>query len=291
MKLSIIILSYNTEKLTLTCLFSLVKYYKKELTEKTFEIIVVDNNSSDTSVESIKSSSISSFVTVVVSKENLGFSKGINLGATYATGEQLLFLNSDTECEDDGLMNMMVYKEEHTQIGIMGGRLKNPDGSYQASAGVFYTLPRVFLLLAGAERFGKLRYNPKKIEKVDWVSGAMLIVDRTLFRELGGFDEKLFMYMEDMELCFRVKKMGKEVVFYPECTIQHLSHGSSNRGFAIIQIYRGMIYFYKKHKNSIEYTIVKGLLVIKAVSMMFLGVIIGKKEYTHTYGKALKSII
>lgn len=291
MKLSIIILSYNTEKLTLACLSSIVKFYEKEFENKKLEIIVVDNNSSDGSVVAIKNSSFASYITVVLSKENLGFSKGINLGVTHAKGEYLLFLNSDTEFEDAGLMNMVALAQENGHIGIIGGRLKNPNGYYQASAGVFYTLPRVFLLLFGAERFGKLRYSPTQIQQVDWVSGAMMLTPRQLFMDIGGFDEHFFMYMEDMELCYRIKKQSKEVVFYPECTIQHISHASSNKSFAIIQIYKGMLYFYKKHTNSIEYTLVKCLLLLKAIAMIGFGFLLSNKAYRNTYEKAFKAII
>jgi len=286
--LSIIILNYNTKDLTLACVQSLFSYYKKQIEDGEFEIIIVDNASADESVSMIQKQPWFSQVKLVQNKENVGFSKGCNRGSSHAKGNRLLFLNSDTQMLDNGLVGMLNYLEKHERVGILGGRLQNTDGSYQASAGVFYTLPRVLLLLIGAERLGKLRYSPEKISMVDWVSGAMLMIDKKLFEQLGGFDEQLFMYMEDMELCFRVKKGEKAVVFYPECVVKHISHGSSNRGFAIVQIYKGLLYFYKKHTNLLEYSIVKGLLVAKATILIMLGVILGNKSLRETYTKALQ---
>lgn len=289
--LSIIILNYNTRDLTIACIQSLFTYYKKQIEDGEFEIIIVDNASSDGTVSIIQKQPWFSHITLVQNKENVGFSKGCNRGAQQAKGKYLLFLNSDTQMLDNGLLGMLDYLEKHETVGILGGRLQNTDGSYQASAGVFYTLPRVLLLLIGAERLGKLRYSPEKISPVDWVSGAMLMTDKTLFEKLDGFDEQLFMYMEDMELCFRIKKGGKTVVFYPECVVKHISHGSSNRGFAIVQIYKGLLYFYKKHTNLLEYSIVKGLLVVKAIILIVLGVIFGNKSLRETYTKALQTTV
>lgn len=286
-KLSIIILSYNTASLTLTCLQSLVDHYKKELDEKVFEIIVVDNNSSDNSVETIETSGITAYISLIKNPKNDGFAKGINLGAGKAKGIYLLFLNSDTKVQDSGLIDMVTFLEQNPEVGVAGGRLQNPDGTYQASAGVFYTLPRVALLLAGGERFGHLRFSSDKKTSVDWLSGAMMMIKKSFFEQVGKFDEKIFMYMEDMELCFRVKKAGKQVIFYPACTITHVSHASSNRAFAIVQIYKGIVYFYEKHQSATALGIVKAMLFVKAYCLFVLGFLIGNAYLRDTYKKAL----
>lgn len=289
--LSIIILNYNTPALTIACVVSLFAHYKTQIENDEFEIIVVDNASIDESVNLIQKQPWFSAVTFVQNKENVGFSKGCNNGASHAKGRYLLFLNSDTQVLDNGLSGMVDFLERHDQVGVLGGRLQNMDGIYQASAGVFYTLPRTILLLMGAERFGTLRYSPKKMEEVDWVSGAMLMVRKKLFEKLDGFDKNIFMYMEDMEFCFRVKKMGMSVIFYPECIVRHISHGSSDRGFAIVQIYKGLLYFYKKHTNAIEYSMVKGLLIAKASILIAVGGLLGKKSLRETYIKALQAAV
>jgi N-acetylglucosaminyl-diphospho-decaprenol L-rhamnosyltransferase len=185
---------------------------------------------------------------------------------------------------------MVAFMEKNPQVGIAGGRLQNTDASYQPSAGVFYTLSRVVLLLLGGERFGKLRFSPAKEEKVDWVSGAMMMVQKDFFKKIGGFDEQLFMYMEDMELCFRVKKASKEVVFYPACTVTHISHASSNRSFAIVQIYKGIVYFYQKHQSVVAYAIVKTLLLSKAYVLIVFGTLFGNSYLKKTYLEAIQTL-
>jgi GT2 family glycosyltransferase len=288
--LSIIILSFNTKELVSVCITSLVTWYKEELDTKEFEIILVDNNSSDGTQEAIRKESFFKYIHFIENKENVGFSKGNNIGVSHAKGKYILFLNSDTTVEDTGIRKMVSFMEKNSQIGICGGRLKNTDGSYQPSAGVFYSIPNVTLMLIGGERLGKLRFSPEKETSVDWVSGAMMMSEKSFFEKIGMFDEHIFMYVEDMELCFRVKKVGKKVLFYPSCTIVHVSHGSSNRSFAIVQIYKGIVYFYKKHKNYVSYLLVKGLLYTKAFILVSIGTLIGNMYLKKTYSQALASL-
>ncbi len=290
-KLSIVILNYNTKDLTLNCLNSVVEQYEKKLEKNEFEIILVDNNSTDDSVLSIKKYVLKKGLPnlkIIENKENLGFSKGNNLGAKQALGEYILFLNSDTEIKDMGLVRMLEFMESNSNVGIVGGRLKNPDNSIQKSAGKFYTLFNVILLLLGGERLGLLRESPSKVSRTDWVSGACMMARKEIFKNLGGFEEKLFMYMEDMELCFRAKKKGYLTYFYPNIELLHKERGSSNRTFAIIHIYGGILFFYKKYMPLWQYNLVKRLLFLKALFIRNLGKIIGNKYYINTYGQALE---
>jgi GT2 family glycosyltransferase len=288
--LSIIILSFNTKDLVAECITSLVRWYKQQLDTKEFEIILVDNNSSDGTLDTLKKAPFFKYIKLIENKENAGFSKGSNIGVSHAKGKYILFLNSDTTVEDAGINNMVSFMEKHSDVGICGGRLKNNDGSYQSSAGVFYSIPNVLLLLIGGERLGKLRFSPEKETSVDWVSGAMMMTEKSFFEKIGMFDDHIFMYVEDMELCFRVKKEGKQVVFYPSCTVSHLSHGSSNRSFAIVQIYKGIVYFYKKHRNYVSYLLVKGLLYTKAYILVIIGTLIGNTYLKKTYSQAIASL-
>ena len=282
-KLSIIILSYNTKELTLRCIQSIFSQYKKELLEKEFEVIVVDNNSSDDSVKSIKYNAI----TVIENKENVGFGRGANIGASAAKGKYVLFLNSDTEVLDHGFMSMMEFLENNPKIAILGGKLENIDGSAQRSAGKFYNFGNLIIMLLGLERLGFLRSSPSKIQKVDWVSGACMMVRADIFEKLSGFDGKLFMYMEDMEICFRAKKLGFLTYFYPSLRLKHKSLGSSNRTFAIINIYKGILHFYAKHKNYFEYLAAKTLLIAKAAILILVGFLTFNSELRDRYRKAI----
>lgn len=290
MKLSIIIVSYNTKELTKACIMSVVGQYKKQLMDGEFEIIVVDNASSDNTVATVNKQLLThnkKYLRMIQNKKNYGFSKGNNIGAKKTRGKYLMFLNSDTKVLDKGLLRMMDFLERHERIGILGGRLQNKNGSSQASAGNFYNLINVFFMLLGGERLGLLKFSLQKITKVDWVSGGAMMVRRNVFERLRGFDEAFFMYVEDMEFCFRAKKLGLLTYFYPNVTIVHKELGSSNRSFAIISIYKGLLYFYKKHKNSIQYTVVKLLLMAKACIAIVVGMFTNNTYLTSTYRKTL----
>lgn len=292
MKLSIIILSFNTKALLLRCVKSIADKYKDNLSKNEMEIIVVDNDSTDGSVDAVNVliSRIKNLCLIVTYK-NLGFSKGNNYGTREAKGEYLLFLNSDTEIKDNAFFNMVNFLSSNPKIGILGAKLTNEDGSAQKSAGNFYSLFYTLLSLLGLERLGLVKKNPRAIVKVDWVSGAALMVKSDLFRSLKGFDEKIFMYMEDVDLCFRAKRKGYQTYFYPDINIVHKGQGSSNRAFAINRIYQGLLYFYKKHKPYWQYFIVKIMLIVKAVIAVFIGTLVNNTYLRKTYFGALKVAI
>ncbi len=290
MLLSTIVLSYNTEELTLKCLGSIVAQYKKELENKKIEIIVVDNNSSDDSVKTLKKEFVNTkYLKLIESKENLGFGKGCNKGVKNASGEYMLFLNSDTEVLDRGFLSMIEFLDKNPKIAILGGKIENIDGSIQKSVGKFYNLFNLIVMLLGLERLGFLRSSPKDIKEVDWVSGACMMVRKDVFEKLSGFDEQFFMYIEDMEICYRAKKLGYSTYFFPNLKLRHKSLGSSNRTFAIINIYKGILHFYSKHKTYFEYLLARTLLTTKANCLIFAGTILGKKSLRERYQKAIES--
>ena len=290
--LSIIILSYNTKDLTLRCIRSIVNQYRKELEDKILEIIVVDNASSDGSPSEIsrlrQDFGGQANLKLIQNKENVGFAKGCNIGAKAAEGKYLLFLNSDTQVFDRGFFKMTEFLDEYKEVGILGGKILDPDGTLQRSGGKFYDLWNLFLMLTGGERIGLIRKSPTKIERMDWISGACLMIKKDLFQKLSGFDEHFFMYIEDMELCFRVKKLGLSTYFFPDVKVKHKTLGSSNKAFAIINIYKGILYFYSKHKSYIEYIVAKLFLTAKAAVLIFIGIIAMNSNLRDRYQKALK---
>lgn len=302
--LSIIVLSYNTAALTLRCLQSILTRYSSELAKGEFELIAVDNASGDDSVEQIKSvvqrtidlwpkklkvKSESVKFKVIENKENLGFTKGNNIGAMNASGEFLLFLNSDTQVQDNGISKMVDFLSQHTELGILGGRMVNRNGSSQPSYGTFYNLLGVILGLSGLERkLGGRRIDKPK--KVDWVSGGSLMVRNDLFKKIGGFDENIFMYLEDMELCFRAKKAGFSTYYFPDIALLHEEHGSSNKTFAIVNIYKGIQYFFRKHKSYPEYIAVKSLLLFKAGIAIIVGMATNNTYLKNTYRQAAATL-
>ncbi|MDO8621216.1 MAG: glycosyltransferase family 2 protein [Candidatus Levybacteria bacterium] len=290
-ELSIIILNYKTSDLTIACLKSIISKFNKELEFGRFEIIVADNGSKDASVESIKyyvSSIKYKNIKILENKENLGFAKGMNKASQNAKGKYLLFLNSDTEMLDKGLTDMIEFLDSNKKVAILGGKFMNKDGSLQPSCGKFYTLFNLFLMLIGTERLGFLRESPSIVKKVDWVSGGFMMVKRDIFKKLGCFDENFFMYMEDMDICYRAKKEGWDTYFFPRACVVHNGHGSSSRTFAIINIYKGILYFYKKHNSYWQYILARTLLTAKAITAIFFGFLTNNIYLKNTYKSVIR---
>ena len=285
--LSVIVLSYNTWDLTKRCLLSVVDNYQEDIDKGNIELILADNGSGDETVEEIRRSKFLEKIKIAENGKNYGFGKGNNLASKKAEGKYVLFLNSDTVSKDKGFLKMALFLEKNQEAGILGGKLENRDGSKQLSAGKFYTPLNLFFSLLGFESF--VRSTPDKISRVDWVSGACMMIRRDLFEKLKGFDENFFMYVEDMELCYRAEKEGFLTYFYPDIKLEHKEAGSSNRQFAIKNIYKGLLYFYKKHGNFLSYSVIKSMLYLKAFLLVIIGRIINNKYLTDTYSKALKT--
>lgn len=280
-QVSIIILTYNSAGFISNLIKSLIS-----LKEDT-EILVVDNDSSD-ETEGIAKKFEN--VKVYQTGKNLGFAKGINYGAKKANGGYLLFVNPDSVFENGAISDMVSIFEKKEKAGIIGGKLIDKDGNPEKSAGKFFGLFETLLLVLGLDEAFGVRFSPKNLSKVDFVSGGFMMVRRNLFEKLNGFDEKLFMYVEDMELSYRAKKLGFNTYFTPEVVISHAGQGSSNREFAVINIYKGILYFYSKHKSKLEYRIVKLMLKTKAGAIYLLGRITNNSYYTNTYKKALSEL-
>ncbi len=278
--ISILILSYNTKDLLRICLQSIYK----NLSNVSFEVIVLDNASKDGSPEMIRKEFPDT--KIIVSEKNLGFAKGMNEAVKKAKGDYLLFLNSDAILTDSTVFNMLTFSESSADVAIVGGQLLDADGTLQRSFGNFYTLPMAFILLFAGEKVELALQNTKTIKQVDWVNGGFMLIKKDIFERVKGFDERYFMYVEDMDLCYRVKQAGYKTFFYPTATAIHTNQGSSNRSFAIQHIHKGLLLFYKNHKSYLEYLILKALILLKETILTFIGMITGnsylKTTYKHT---------
>lgn len=280
---SIIILSFNTQSLLRECLESIFSV----LTSLPFEVIVFDNASKDESVSMVKKEF--SKVHVIESEENLGFAKGVNEATKKAKGDYFLFLNSDAELLDGNISRMIKEMENDEKIGAIGGNLLQKDTTTSEPYGRFYNLPEVMRFLFFAEKATVTVSN--EVTKVDWVSGGFMLVRRSIFEKLHGFDEGYFMYIEDMDLCYRMKKAGFRVMYFPQAKARHVGQGSSNRTFAIVQIYKGLLHFYKKQKPRWQYFVVKLLLVVKALGALVVGILKGNAYLKTTYAQAIDVIL
>lgn len=227
MDLSIIIINYKTSKLTVNCLSSIFKSKLKY----NYEVIILDNNSQDNSKKIITEKFPQ--VKYIQEKKNHGFAQGNNLAEKKATGKYLLFLNSDTLIYPDTLQKTLGRIASDDSVGILGPKILNKDKSLQRSVFRFPGL-KLFLaellFLPNLRLFNDYRYFKYNKEKnVNFVIGAFMLMPSALFRTLGGFDERFFMYAEETDLCLRVKKAKKQVLFYPGAKIIHLGGGSAKK--------------------------------------------------------------
>lgn len=286
--LSFVILTYNSSKYIHNLLDSLFVKFGSQLKNGEYEIIVVDNNSTDSTV-AIVEKSFDKKINLFKNPENSGFARGINIGSKIAKGSYLLFVNPDAEVTNGEVSSLLSVFNMHEKAGVVGGRILNWQGKNELSAGKFYTLINTLLLALGLEDFFHVRFSPTTIQKVDFVSGGFMMVKKEIFEKFGGLDENLFMYIEDMEFCYRIKKKGIETYFCPGLTIRHVGQGSSDKSFAIVHIYKGLLYFHKKHMGFLSFLFVAVLLKTKALTLVILGKLMNNKYLSSTYAKALKA--
>lgn len=288
MDVSIIIVSYNTRALLEDCLRSLTRSLK--LAHLSSEIIVVDNVSTDGTREMLADEFPR--VHVIKNKDNVGFGRANNQGIHAAKGEYILLLNSDTIVMNNAIGKLLAFGKQHPNA-FVGPKLLNADHTPQTSCGPFFSLPVVFtsLFLKG-DRLGITRWSPNRSRKVDWVSGACILAPRRIFMQDLLFDEQIFMYMEEIDLLYRAKKKGFPTYFYPRSLIVHLGSGSSTnkRKGPILNIYRGFLYFYRKHHSPIAVSVLRSMLQIKAAIAWCVGFVLGDTFLKETYAEAFKLV-
>ena len=219
MKLSIIIVTWNTAKITQKCVQTINKYLDNP------EIVVVDNGSKDNTVELL---SKEKNVKIIKNNANLGFSKGNNIGLKHASNEYIVFMNSDIELIDDSINNLLDYFIGKNNIGIIGPKFLNPDHSPQASVFPKQSIINAFkeFYLNKKHTYTKYIPNTESPIKVWAISGGFILTRKSFFESIGSWNEKYFFYFEDMDLCRKVNKISKDVVYYPLCQIIH-RHGAS----------------------------------------------------------------
>ena len=254
MDLSIIIVNYKAKEFIEKCINSIHENAKLD----DYEIIVVDNNSEDGCIKMLSEKFPE--VKTYASDENVGFSKGNNIGIRMSKGRYILLLNPDTIVYASSLENMIEYLDKHSETGIAGCRVENSDGSLQRACRRSIPTPMAaFLRLSG---LGKLfpksklvnKYNLSYIDEnqeieVDAVSGAFLMFRREVLEYIGGLDEDYFMYAEDIDFCYRAKQRNWKVMYYPGARITHFKGQSSKHMSlrATKAYYDSMAIFFKKN--------------------------------------------
>lgn len=256
--LSICIVNWNTKEFLDKCLSSIIdKTYGI-----TYEVIVVDNNSSDASIEMLKDKY--SWCHVIINKENLGFAKANNQALNISKGKYVIFLNPDTELITNAFPSMIKFLDDNSQYGAAGCKLLNTDGTIQFTCARafpthfnqlchFLMLNRLFSTSSFFSNEDLEYWDHNDSREIDVISGACLMVRRAIAEKLGGFDEKTFMYSEDVDLCYRIKRLNRKIYYLAEAEIMHYSGASSdkrdNPDFVPIMLRRGHYFFIQKHRG------------------------------------------
>ena len=257
--LSIVIVNWNTRDMLRACLTSLRTAAQ---TWPHFEVIVVDNASSDGSPDMIRSEFPE--VRLIAAPKNLGFGGGNNLGFAAARAAKVVAtVNSDTEVIGDALEKMCAYFTDTPDCGAAGPKLLNTDGTVQLSCRKFpgfmtalfnrYSLlTRLFPNNAWSREYLMSDCGHGESMNVDWVSGAALFVRREVFDQIGAFDEDYFMYSEDVDWCYRIHRAGWRVAYVPDAVMTHHIGRSTDRApFKMVwQRHRSMWVFYRKLYSS-----------------------------------------
>ncbi|EKE15212.1 MAG: WsbD [uncultured bacterium] len=266
--LSIIIVSFNTKEIIKKCLLSLKKNFTKYSIG--YEVIVVDNNSRDGTVEYLLDLEKHwDNLHVILSKKNLGYGKGNNLGLTKSKGRYVLYLNSDAIVSDIDFHDLINLMKIDKNIGALTVKVILPTGEIDpASHRGFPTIWRSFTYFSGLEKaflnvpvlnklFGGyhlVNLDRNNIHEIDVPTGAFLFTRRDIINKFGGFDKDYFTYGEDIEMAFQINKLGYKIIYYPLWKVLHLKSVSglkkidlNIRKKASDSFYDSMKIFYKKH--------------------------------------------
>lgn len=259
MDVSIVIVSWNTCDILRNCLESVYS----ETKDVHFEVIVVDNGSTDDSVAMVKQDFPQ--VVLIENQENRGFAAANNQGMAIAKGRYVLLLNSDTVVLGNAVIKTVVFSDSHPKAGIVGCQVLNPDKFLQPTCFMFPSVLNMFLsssylykLFPRTKFFGRELmswWNRDDVREVDAVTGCFMMVRREAIEQVGLMDEQFFMYGEETDWCYRFKKAGWEIMFTPEPQIIHLGGASSKsvRAEMILQTRASILLFFKKHRSTFSY--------------------------------------
>ncbi len=320
--LSIIVISYNTSKISVDCLKSIIRDKglsfgndHPDNSSTPSELIVIDNASSDDSLAQIKKfrrqNTISSQnFTIVANSQNLGFSQANNQGIKLAKGNYLLFLNSDTIILHSAISQALTWLSSHPKAAACTAQLLNIDKTIQPSGGFFPNLLNVFTWSAGLDDLPLTNrlipplhpHSPSFYTKdrfylfdhrQDWVTGAFLLTRTTLVNQIGGFDKDYFMYAEEVELMYRLHRSFPqlETWYLVGPQVIHLGGASSStRLNPVVNEYLGILHFFRKHKSRLQLTLATTLIRINARLRSIIYLLIGRKDLSAIYSQACQKI-
>lgn len=254
MDVSIVIVNYNSAALLRDCLKSVLASH----TRFRYEVLVVDNASQENLGPVVDE--FRDRVRFQFNPTNLGFGRGVNAALRTATGRYILVLNPDTELETSTIENAVAAADARPDVGILGCKILNTDGSFQLACRRSIPLPQDALFrFAGLSRLFPqsrrlARYNltfsgENEGAEVEAISGSFMLLRRAALDQCGLFDESFFLFGEDLDLCLRVRQAGWKVLYDPgACIVHHRAGSSRTRTFrTTVDFYRAMWIFYQKH--------------------------------------------
>lgn len=295
--ITFIIVTWNNEDEILPCLDSIKKY-----SPRTSEIIVVDNHSSDKTVDRIQKEYPD--VRLIASKENLGFAKGNNLALEYVATEYICYLNPDVILTEDIVLPSIEALERDSSVGLVACRLNNPDGSHQPSCFQFATSKTLFseILHLGAlvprsvkKRFFANHYVADDLYYPDWVIGAEMVLRTAEAKAVEGFSTEYFMYTEDMDLCKKISTLlSKRILFLPTVSLIHIGGASEAQNLQYDKqkkLFENDLLFVTKFYGRDEaHQTHKKMILAYRIRLLLLGVAYWKADRTFQLTKTKQSL-
>ena len=263
---SIIIINYKVKEYIIPCIESIYKHTSKSLR---YEILVIDNNSNDGSIDAIKSQF--SEVKIYQNTENIGFSKAVNQGAETAIGKYIFILNPDTKLIEDSISILFTFLEKNETVAVVGPAIVTESGIKQQS---YWKEPTLINTILSIYHLDFLNYKKNyrneigdKTILVDSISGGAFFVQKDVFQNLNGYHPNLF-WMEDIDFCTKVRKLDNKIIYYPETKIIHYGGKSAEKDLhiAISNQLLSKIKYFKLHHSGIE-------TIILTVAILFIALI------------------
>lgn len=266
MLLSVVIVNWNTRDMLAQCLQSILTDREQQARQPSIEVFVVDNASSDGSVQMIKERF--PWVRLIENVENLGFAQANNQAIGLARGRYILLLNSDTEVHAGALTALIDFMEKTPAAGGAGAYLLNADGTLQPACHPMLTPWREFLRLIFLDRFLHVAvYSPgwwqtEEPRRTEVIKGACLMLRRMALDQVGLLDGSYFMYTEEVDLCYRLTQAGWQLWWVPAAKVTHFGEASSRQvaRTMYVQLYRSKIQFYRKYGGDRRADLFKRLL-------------------------------
>jgi len=277
-ELTISIVTYNSLDFLKDCLKSI---FKNPPSSK-YRVVVVDNASEDGTAEFLKKNYPE--VSLIKNSENIGFAAANNKVIKESYSEYIVLLNSDCEVYEKSLDKMVEFMEENPEVGIAGPKIINSDGSIQLSCRRFPSLLNAAAHTLLGDIFPDNPFSKKyklagirrdRPLKVDWVSGSCMIIRKRALNDTGLLDERYFMYVEDVDICYRMYQKNWSVFYFPDAVVMHHIAGSAGRSFkgkvvSSFRMQRSVFYFFwKNYRKSIKIMLIPVLVVILGLRLLF----------------------